>query len=300
MFKRNVTMLLGIFALLAAMSLTPAKGQVRSGETLDINRAMVNTELYLWNRFSDLLDTFRCGVAFGPGLGFEAAITDYVNLGAYANCERGLAFPHIIPPLWLVDYYEHNADAFQAHGGKYATVSFGPWRAEAGKEIIGTSDKHPFRDNSVIHFARDRWDIRLQLDLLLIHLYIAVRPVEIIDFFTGIVGYDFSLDDQKLDSLQERRPADQFGRGLSNVFFGFLEVPINILRVTRNEGDLAGATKGVGLGLWRFFVRECVGVIETIAFPFGWEPIIEPAYVFDNGEGDISWRVYKPAFHKRY
>lgn len=291
MFKRNVTLLLGIFALIAAMSLTPAKGQVRSSETLDVNRAMVNTELYLWNRFSDLLDTVRCGVAFGPGLGFEVAITDYVNLGAYASYERGLSFPHFFPPFWLVDYYEHNVDAFRVHSGKYATASFGPWRIESGTSAVANESKR---------FLRGKWDIRLQLDLLLIHLYVAIRPVEIIDFFAGIVGIDYKGDDEKLDGLQERRPADQFGRGLSNLLFGVLEVPINIFRVTRNEGDLAGATKGVGLGLWRFFVRECVGVVETITFPFGWEPIIEPAYVFDDGEGDISWRVYKPAFHKRY
>jgi len=292
MFKRNVTLLLGVFALLATMSLTPVNGQARSSETLDVNRAIVNTELYLWNRFSDLLDVVRCGVALGPGLGFEVAITDYLNLGLYANVERGLAFPHFIPPFWLVDYYEHNTGTFVVHGGKYATAAFGPWRAETGKGLIGTETKH---------FARDRWDLRVQLDLVLIHLYVAIRPVEIIDFFTGIVGYDFSLDDQKLDSLQERRPADQFGRGLSNVLFGVLEVPLNILRVTRVEGDLAGATKGVGLGLWRFFVRECVGVVETVAFPFGWEPIIEPAYVFDGSSDETtSWKVYKPAFHKRY
>ena len=291
MFKRNATLLLGVFALLAAMSLTPAKGQARSSETLDINSALVNTELYLWNRFSDLLDTVRCGIALGPGLGFEVAITDYLNLGAYANCERGLAFPHFIPPFWLVDYYEHNKDAFRVHGGKYATASFGPWRAESGESPLMSESQH---------FLRGKWDIRLQLDILLIHLYIAIRPVEIIDFFTGIVGYDYSMDDQKLDSLQERRPADQFGRGLSNVLFGILEVPFNIFRTTRNEGDLAGATKGVGLGLWRFFVRECVGVIETLTFPFGWEPIIEPAYVFNDGEGTVSWRVYRPAIHKRY
>ncbi|MBO4620820.1 MAG: exosortase system-associated protein, TIGR04073 family [Victivallales bacterium] len=88
---------------------------------------------------------------------------------------------------------------------------------------------------------------------------------------------------------------------MSNFLFGVMEVPLNILRVTRVEGDMAGATKGVGLGFWRFFVRECVGLIETITFPFGWEPIIEPVYVFDGSSDETtSWKVYKPAFHKRY
>lgn len=295
MLKRHFTLLLSCVALFAALSSIPVQAQDRpraDSDLLDINGAIVKSELYLYNRFSDLLDVFRCGVAAGPGIGAEVAITNYLQLGAYANSESGIAFPHCLPPLWLLNYYEHDTEAFAFHKGSYATAAFGPWRIETNADDV---------DNDTRHFARDKWDIRAQADLALLHFYVAIRPVEIIDFFGGIGGYDISTDDQKLDSTVVRRPADQFGRGLSNIAFGAVEIPLNIFRVTRNEGDLPGITKGVGLGFWRFFVRECVGVVETISFPFGWDPIIEPAYVLDGSTYQTSsWHVYRPAFHKRY
>lgn len=293
MLKRHFQMLLAALALIASVNFSEVKAaeDYRSSDLLDINGAVVSTELYLWNRFSDLLDIFRCGIALGPGIGAEVAVTEYLQLGAYANSERGFAFPHCIPPLWLVDYYEGNEDAFQVHGGAYATAAFGPWRAEAlaqdGRLEAG-------------HFRRDKWDIRVQADLAIIHFYFALRPLEIIDFFTGIVGYDFCMDDMRLDATQERRPVEQLGRGLANVLFGALEIPGNIFRVTATEGDFPGLTKGTCLGIWRFFCREIVGVVEVVTFPFGWQPIIEPAYVLEGGMRNGTWKVYKPSFHKRY
>jgi len=62
---------------------------------------------------------------------------------------------------------------------------------------------------------------------------------------------------------------------------------------------MAGVTKGVGLGLWRFFVRELVGVVEFVSFPFGWEPILEPAYPIQKTKNSV-WKVYRPQFQKRY
>ncbi len=293
MRKSQVKLFFGALALIVATSLMPVKADEfqSSNDLLDPNSFVVKSELYLWNRFSDLLDVVRCGVALGPGLGAEVAITEYAQLSLYANAETGVAFPHFIPPFWLVDKYENNVNAFEYHKGGYATAAFGPWRAE-------TNEDSPYLDT--MHFRRDKWDVRVQLDLALIHLYVAIRPVEIIDFFCGIAGYDFSLDDMQLNPLMERRPADQFGRGICNILFGIVEVPKNIFRVTKNEGDLAGASKGVGVGLWRFVVRECVGVVELVTFPFGWEPIIEPAYVISDADQSAVWKVYKPSFHKRY
>ena len=292
MRKSQVTFLFGFLALVAA-SLMPLKAQEfqSSHDLLDPNAFLVKSELFLWNRVSDLLDTVRCGIALGPGLGAEVAVTDYAQLSLYANAETGVSFPHFLPPLWLVDKYENNTKTFQYHSGKYATAAFGPWRAESA-----TSDLEDER----LHFERGKWDLRLQLDLLLVHFYVAVRTEEILDFFTGFAGYDYKLDDMQLTPSVERRPADQFGRGLCNIVFGVVEVPSNIFRITRTEGDLAGCSKGVGLGLWRFLVRECVGVVELVTFPFGWEPIVEPAYVINSTDQSTTWKVYKPAFHKRY
>ena len=83
---------------------------------------------------------------------------------------------------------------------------------------------------------------------------------------------------------------------------------VSIIETTLEVYDIFNMTGFTNImdikkGLKRVYlsvVRECVGVVETVAFPFGWEPIIEPAYVYDGGEETVSWKVYKPAFHKRY
>lgn len=268
------------------ISLTELKAQ---DEMFDLNSIIVDSQLYVWNRVSDLLDIMRGGIAGGPGLGAEIAITEYAQLGAYANHERGVTFPHFVIPFWLVDYYERNEPIFVNHEGKYATAVFGPWRIENTQEIAAIPR----------HFPRDKWDIRAQLDAALLHAYIAVRPTEFLDMLAGFVGWDPSADDQRLDYVATRLPADQFGRGFCNILFGAFEIPVNILRVTAAEGDLPGLSKGVGLGVWRFLCREIIGVVELVSFPFGWQPIIEPDYIFPINQ-NVSWRVRKPAFHKQY
>ncbi len=258
-------------------------------EMFDLNAIIIDAQLYVWNRLSDVFDILRGGVAGGPGLGAEVAITEYAQLGAYATYERGVTFPHFVIPFWLVDYYEKNEPIFVFHEGRYATAAFGPWRAESTSEV----------SNIKRHFPRNKWDIRAQLDAAVIHAYLAFSPTEFWDFLAGFVGWDPSGDDQRLDYVATRYPADQFGRGVCNILFGVFEVPLNILRVTAAEGDLPGLSKGLGLGIWRFICREVVGVVELVTFPFGWQPIIEPDYVFPINQNSI-WRVQRPSFHKQY
>lgn len=273
--------------LMVAICLTAmaARAQEES-DMLDLNAIIVKGELYIWNRFSDFFDILRCGVAGGPGIGAELAVTEYGQLGAYTTNAKGVDFPHFIPPLWLIQYYEKEP-IFNDHAGRYSTVAYGPRRLVSSESDEGA------------YFPRDRWDVRAQLHLALIHLYASIKTEEIGDLAVGFVGWDIAEDDQQIDPIAVRRPADQLGRGLSNVLFGALELPFNILRVTEEEGDLPGVTKGVGLGLWRFICREVVGVVEVVTFPFGWQPIIYPEYVVQKTT-DSTWRVYQPSFQRRY
>lgn len=258
-------------------------------DTFDLNTIIVDAELYLWNRISDVFDLARGGLAGGPGLGAEVAVTEYAQLGAYACYERGVTFPHFVFPFWLVDYYERNEPIFISHEGRYATAAFGPWRAET--QIDASALER--------HFPRHKWDVRAQLSAAIIHAYVAVSPTEFWDLLAGLVGWDPSGDDQRLDYVATRYPADQFGRGVCNILFGIFEIPVNMLRITASEGDLPGISKGLGLGIWRFLCREVVGVVEFVTFPFGWQPIIEPEYIFPINQ-NVTWRVYKPSFHKQY
>lgn len=271
--------------LLAFIILSCASVKAES-ELFDLNDILVRSQLYVWNRISDLLDIMRCGIAGGPGIGAEIAVTEYAQLGAYVTKENGVDFPHFLPPLWLTHYYQQKP-IFNRHEGFYATASFGPWR---------TTNQNP-EENSF--FPRGKWDLRAQAALGVGHLYVNFSADELQDFLAGIVGWDPAGDDQVPDPTASRRPADQFGRGVCNILFGVFEIPANIIRVNNEEGDMAGISKGLGLGVWRFVCREVVGVVELVTFPFGWEPIIQPEYMYQK-EKSTTWRVQRPAFHRRY
>jgi putative exosortase-associated protein (TIGR04073 family) len=266
----------------AALALCAPVMQTQGGA---VNDAIVKAELYAWNRFADFLETVRCGVAVGPCVGAEVAFTDRYMLGAVAAVEAGASFPHFVPPLWLVPYAEESR-IFSAHEGVYMTLAYGPVRKENTTEISR-------------HFDRDPLDLRVELGLAMAHAYVAVKTAEIIDFGAGFVGYDPADDDAKLDPTVRRAPADQLGRGAGNILFGWMEIYKNMVRIGRDEGDIAGATKGVGLGLWRTSVRGVVGVFELVTFPFGWSPVIEPEYVFQSSY-ITDWRLNHPEFTNQY
>ncbi len=250
-----------------------------------INRACIEAELYVWNRFADLLEVLRCGVAVGPCVGAEVAVTDKAMLGAYWADETGATFPHFVPPLWLVPYAE-GVPVFATHEGQYSTVAYGMVRKESGPDTGKAFEREPL-------------DVRAQAGLGLVHLYAAVKTKQVGDFFAGLATFDPAADDVSADPTLIRKPADQFGRGVCNVLFGWLEVGKNMIRIGKDEGELAGLTKGFGLGLWRTGVREVVGVFELVTFPFGWRAVVEPEYVLQNVYG-TEWKVNPPEFGRDY
>ena len=259
-----------------------------SSQIFDMNSVIVQGELYVWNRIADLFDILECGIGFGADIGVDAQITKYVQLAAIAKYGKGVEFPHFIPPFWMVHYYQHKR-IFRVHDGKYMAAAIGPWR----KQNVDEEERH------LVTFTSDPWDLRLEAAVIA-HLYADIKLDEVGDFITGFVGYDFKHDDYKIeDSLERRRPADQLGRSVCNILFGVLEVPYNILRVTEEEGDFPGISKGVFVGVWRFLIREVVGVVELVSFPFGWDPIIQPEYTWQKTSG-IIWQINRPSFQRYF
>lgn len=90
-------------------------------------------------------------------------------------------------------------------------------------------------------------------------------------------------------------PIRKFGRGISNVAFGVLEIPIRAYDVNFDEGGIASVTYGVLKGVAYFVAREVVGVTEIVTFPVplpgtpddtndvGWGtgPIMQPEWIVD-------------------
>lgn len=89
----------------------------------------------------------------------------------------------------------------------------------------------------------------------------------------------------------EDKVVRQLGRGVANVLTGILEVPVNMYQVQDEHGEMAGATYGLIRGIWRFGVREVVGVYEIITVPFvRLDPIVEPEWICESSPVDIFYR----------
>lgn len=249
-----------------------------------VNEFFVKSELYLWNRLSDFLEIGRGGVALGPTAGLEIAITEYAQLGAYTSREKGVTFPDL-PIFWFVPKLEQRK-IFQGHEGRYWTYVRG-------------SDRVELSQDRTARFARDPYEIRLQVGLGLIHLYYQLNLVEAGDFLAGIVNRDTLGDDEELNPTAIREPARQLGRGCSNILTGLWEIPFSMHIVNQDQGGFAAITHGLAQGIWRFAARELVGVVEVVSFPMGWPPIIEPEFPFAPIRS-TDWRVSRPAFMEKY
>ena len=86
----------------------------------------------------------------------------------------------------------------------------------------------------------------------------------------------------------------KLGRGISNVAFGALEFPLTWYQVNFEEGGLAACTYGILRAVVAVLVREGVGMVEIVTFPFplpgcsvdlpdspaaGYGPILEPEWI---------------------
>ena len=91
------------------------------------------------------------------------------------------------------------------------------------------------------------------------------------------------------------RPLMKLGRGISNVVFSPLELPMKWWDVQNEMGGIAGITYGTLRGVCFVLVRIGVGVADIVTFPFplpncpdnpdgfgpGYGPIMRPAWVID-------------------
>ncbi len=80
-------------------------------------------------------------------------------------------------------------------------------------------------------------------------------------------------------------PIEKLGRGITNTATGWIEIPKEIGRNVEKSGDMAGLIVGPFKGIAKAIGRTVAGVYEVVTFliplPRRYEPIIEPAYVFE-------------------
>ena len=74
------------------------------------------------------------------------------------------------------------------------------------------------------------------------------------------------------------------GRGISNVLFGWVDVPAEMNRTAENTGEAGSFIVGSLKGIAKMVGRMAVGVYEVCTFPVPiparYDPIIEPEFVW--------------------
>lgn len=79
---------------------------------------------------------------------------------------------------------------------------------------------------------------------------------------------------------------EKLGRGLSNILFGWAEIPVTWDKKLKQGKPLSYLlTTAPVLGAGRALMRTGTGVFETVTFPFSdievnYEPLLEPEYIF--------------------
>jgi len=134
----------------------------------------------------------------------------------------------------------------------------------------------------------------------------------------GMIGAmvpSYALDNMTVDPNQPvgyenvfNRVTRKFGRGICNLAFGVLEIPIQMSKVQFNDGAIACASFGLFQGIGYFLVREGVGLVELLTFPVplegcpndpndpnqsasGYGPILTPEWVI-SPKNDYKSLVY--------
>jgi len=92
-------------------------------------------------------------------------------------------------------------------------------------------------------------------------------------------------------SEYDSSPIRKFWRGGANLLTGWMELPIQVSRVTEAEGTVAGVFVGFGKGLVFGLGRTAMGALEMVTFllpnhtsdmgpaPDAYGPIIEPEFI---------------------
>lgn len=80
----------------------------------------------------------------------------------------------------------------------------------------------------------------------------------------------------------------KLGRGISNIAFGWLELPKGIQDIGDQNNFIAGITWGPIYGLGKAVVRTVAGAYEVVSFPVpvppNFEPLIRPEFMLGDSQ----------------
>ena len=95
------------------------------------------------------------------------------------------------------------------------------------------------------------------------------------------------------EQMEAGKAFSKLTRGFINIVTGWVEIPKRIQETSQTDGAAAGFTWGLLRGLGHGFIRTAAGFYEFFTFPFpappGYEPVIQPEYVFTNETSTSSY-----------
>ena len=101
-----------------------------------------------------------------------------------------------------------------------------------------------------------------------------------------IVAQSYDPDEELPKATGTEKALTKLGRGLSNVFLGWAEIPVTFDKKLK-QGKPFGYLFGVApvLGTARAVMRTSTGFFEVVSFPFSdrsvnYEAVLEPEYIF--------------------
>lgn len=89
-------------------------------------------------------------------------------------------------------------------------------------------------------------------------------------------------------------PTRKLGRGVSNLLFGWSELPSTIGKINEDEGNSAAAGYGVVRGVGRSIMRIQAGVFEILTFPFPVHGTYQPLLDSDTHWIHAGYKEFPP------
>ena len=110
-----------------------------------------------------------------------------------------------------------------------------------------------------------------------------MKPLTVFSLLLGLAG--ICLGDIQDPPANDYGPTRKLGRGLSNMIFGWSEIPVTIAKINTDEGNAAAAGYGVMRGTGRAFARFGAGFYEALLWPI---PVYKGTY-YPVLRSDIPW-----------
>jgi putative exosortase-associated protein (TIGR04073 family) len=95
---------------------------------------------------------------------------------------------------------------------------------------------------------------------------------------------EIGLQTEKIH-LVDQNPLRKVARGAANASLGWLEIPRQTIKETKNKGEIGGAFWGPLKGFAFFVGRTAIGVYEIATFLLPpYKAVVEPEFIFSDEE----------------